>query len=394
MLSNLSPEEEQFRQEVRYWLADNLPAGWTTLSREPTDPTERAEFRLDWERRLASGGWGAVHWPKEYGGRDASLVEQAIFLEECALANTPEGLNIVGRNIIGPTIMKHGTPEQRARFLPRIVAGEEVWCQGFSEPEAGSDLASVRTRAEKEGDDFVLNGQKVWTSFAQYAQWIFVLARTDANVPKHKGLTFFLLDMQTPGITVRPLVQITGESEFNEVFFDNVKVPAGNILGSLNSGWSVAMTTLFYERGPIEAMARQVRFRRHFQRILDIACAPRPGGSAMDDGAIRQDIALLFTEIELMRVNCLRGFAKLRKGEPLGTESAFTKLYWSEMYQRLTELALRVQGDSAPAGFFAQERIDTSFQQLFLSSRSATIASGSSEIQRNIIAERVLGLPR
>jgi alkylation response protein AidB-like acyl-CoA dehydrogenase len=290
--------------------------------------------------------------------------------------------------------MKHGTPEQRARFLPRIVAGEEVWCQGFSEPEAGSDLASVRTRAEKEGDDFVLNGQKVWTSFAQYAQWIFVLARTDANVPKHKGLTFFLLDMQTPGITVRPLVQITGESEFNEVFFDNVKVPAGNILGSLNSGWSVAMTTLFYERGPIEAMARQVRFRRHFQRILDIACAPRPGGSAMDDGAIRQDIALLFTEIELMRVNCLRGFAKLRKGEPLGTESAFTKLYWSEMYQRLTELALRVQGDSAPAGFFAQERIDTSFQQLFLSSRSATIASGSSEIQRNIIAERVLGLPR
>ena len=391
-----SPAEDEFRSDVRDWLRDNLPAGWGTTTKEPEGEAERFAFRLAWERRLHAAGWSGVAWPREYGGRGATLVEQAIFQEELARANAPESVNIIGRNLTAPTLMEHGTEAQKRRFLPKILSSEEIWCQGFSEPNSGSDLASLRCRATLEGDHFILNGQKIWTSFAQYAQWCIVLTRTGASVPKHKGLSFILLDMRSPGITIRPLVQITGETEFSEVFFDDVRVPRENLVGELNEGWRIAMTTLTYERGPEEALPRQVRFRRDLDAILERAAAARPDGRRVaDDPAIRQKLAASYIDLELMRLAGLRSFSRLIKGEPLGPEASLNKLYWSHLYQRMTETALEVEGavgtlmpgdPDAPAnGAFAYK---------FLQSRAMTIYSGSSEIQRNIIAERVLGLPR
>jgi alkylation response protein AidB-like acyl-CoA dehydrogenase len=388
--------EEQFRRTIRNWLAENLPPGWGTTFQEPEDEAERFAFRLGWERKLHAAGWSGISWPKAYGGRGGTLVEQTIFQEELARANAPEYVNIIGRNLTAPTLMAHGTEAQKQRFLPKIMSSEEIWCQGFSEPNSGSDLASLRTRAVLDGDSFVLNGQKIWTSFAQYAQWCFVLARTDPTVPKHQGLSFILLDMTTPGITIRPLLQISGESEFNEVFFDDVRIPKANLVGELNQGWRIAMTTLTYERGPEEALPRLVRIGRDLDSIVQLAATPRSDGTRpADDPALRQKLAASHIDLELMRLTGLRSFSRLLKGEPIGPEASLNKLYWSEMYQRLTETALQVAGESgalmpgdpdAPAaGAFALK---------FLQSRAMTIYSGSSEIQRNIIAERVLGLPR
>lgn len=388
--------EEQFRREVRGWLHANLPVGWGSTFKEPEDEAARFAFRLSWERKLHAGGWSGVSWPREYGGRGGTLVEQTILQEELALANAPEFVNIIGRNLTAPTLMAHGTEAQKQRFLPKILSSEEIWCQGFSEPNSGSDLASLRCRAVMEGDEFVLNGQKIWTSFAQYAQWCFVLARTGPTVPKHQGISFILLDMATPGITIRPLVQITGETEFNEVFFDDVRIPKANLVGELNQGWRIAMTTLTYERGPEEALPRQVRFRRDLDSILQIAATPRADGSRpADDPALRQKLAASYIDLELMRLAGLRSFSRLLNGESIGPEASVNKLYWSEMYQRMTETAIEVAGEAgalmpgdpdAPAG--------GAFPLKFLQSRAMTIYSGSSEIQRNIIAERVLGLPR
>jgi alkylation response protein AidB-like acyl-CoA dehydrogenase len=388
--------EEQFRRSVRSWLQANLPAGWGSTFQEPENETERFAFRLDWERKLHAAGWSGISWPKEYGGRGGTLVEQTIFQEELARANAPEFVNIIGRNLTAPTLMAHGTEAQKQRFLPKILSSEEIWCQGFSEPNSGSDLASLRCRLMADGDEFVLNGQKIWTSFAQYAQWCFVLARTDPTVPKHQGLSFILLDMATPGITIRPLVQITGETEFNEVFFDDVRIPKANLVGELNQGWRIAMTTLTYERGPEEALPRLVRIRRDLDSILQSAASPRADGSrSADDPAVRQKLAQSYIDLELMRLTGLRSFSRLLKGEAVGPEASLNKLYWSEMYQRMTETAIEVAGEAgplmpgdpdAPAG--------GAFALKFLQSRAMTIYSGSSEIQRNIIAERVLGLPR
>jgi len=364
--------EEQFRRSVRSWLHANLPAGWGSTFQEPENEAERFAFRLDWERKLHAAGWSGISWLKEYGGRGGTLVEQTIFQEELARANAPEFVNIIGRNLTAPTLMAHGTEAQKQRFLPKIMSSEEIWCQGFSEPNSGSDLASLRCRLVADGDEFVLNGQKTWTSFAQYAQWCFVLARTDPTVPKHQGLSFILLDMATPGITIRPLVQITGETEFNEVFFDDVRIPKANLVGELNQGWRIAMTTLTYERGPEEALPRLVRIRRDLDTILQIAAAPRAdGGRAADNPAVRQKLAQSYIDLELMRLTGLRSFSRLLKGEP----------------EVAGEAGPLMPGDpDAPAG--------GAFALKFLQSRATTIYSGSSEIQRNIIAERVLGLPR
>lgn len=388
--------EEAFRAEVRTWLAANLPPGWGTTFREPTDEAERFAFRLGWERKLHAAGLSGIHWPKAYGGRGATLVETTILQEELARANAPEPVNIIGRNLTAPTLFEHGTEAQKQRFLPKILSSEEIWCQGFSEPNSGSDLASLRCRAVIDGDHFVLNGQKIWTSFAQYAQWCFVLCRTDPTAAKHKGLSFILLDMSTPGITIRPLVQITGETEFNEVFFDDVRVPRENLVGELNQGWRIAMTTLTYERGPEEALPRQVRFRRDLDAILEIAATPRPDGSRpADDPALRQKLAASYVELELMRLTGLRSFSRVLKGEAIGPEASLNKLYWSEMVQRMTETAIEVAG---AAGTLMPGDPDApahgAFPLKFLQSRPMTIYSGSSEIQRNIVAERVLGLPR
>jgi alkylation response protein AidB-like acyl-CoA dehydrogenase len=391
-----SPEEEHFRNAIRDWLHANLPAGWGTTFREPDDEAARFAFRLDWERKLHAAGWSGVAWPREYGGRGATLVEQAIFQEELARANAPESVNIIGRNLTAPTLMEHGTAAQKQRFLPKILSSEEIWCQGFSEPNSGSDLASARCRATVDGDDFLINGQKIWTSFAQYAQWCFVLARTNATAPKHQGLSFILVDMRSPGITIRPLVQITGDTEFSEVFFDDVRVPRDNLVGELDRGWRIAMTTLTYERGPEEALPRQVRFRRDLNAILERAAALRSDGSRVaDDAAIRQKLAASYIDLELMRLGGLRSFSRVIKGETIGPEASLNKLYWSHMYQRMTEVAMDVEGSSgALLPGDADAPLDGALPYKFLQSRAMTIYSGSSEIQRNIIAERVLGLPR
>jgi alkylation response protein AidB-like acyl-CoA dehydrogenase len=317
---------------------------------------------------------------------------QAIFLEELARVNAPESVNIIGRNLTGPTLMTHGTPEQKRRFLPAILRSEEIWCQGFSEPNSGSDLASLRCRAIDEGDDFVVTGQKIWTSFAQYAQWCILLVRTDPSAPKHKGISFLLVDMRSPGVTIRPIVQITGDTEFSEVFFDEVRVPKANLVGEPNNGWRIAMTTLTFERGPEEALPRQMRFKMDFDRLLEIACTGRVRAT---DPVLRQKLAGCAIELELMRLNGLRSLSRLARGRELGREAAFTKLYWSEMYQRLMETALEVEGaDSVLLPGDADAPVAGAFPYKFLQSRAMTIYSGTSEIQRNIIAERALGLPR
>jgi alkylation response protein AidB-like acyl-CoA dehydrogenase len=391
-----SPAETDFRMSLRHWLADALPKGWGETVFEPEDEDERAMFRLEWERNLHSGGWSGINWPKEYGGRGATLIERAIFAEEMALAGAPEGLNIIGHNLAGTTILRHGTEAQKKRFLPKIISSDEVWCQGFSEPNAGSDLASVRTQAERRGDHFVVNGQKVWTSYAQYSQWCFALVRTDPDAPKHKGLSFLLIDMASPGISIRPLRQISGESEFNETFFDDVIVPAENIVGEVNDGWRIAMTTLAYERGPEDALGRQIRFKQELDKLLDTVSAQRRGDRlAVDEPAIRQALAKSITEVEVMRLNSLRTFSKYLNGEERGPDASLIKLYWSHAAQRMYETALDALGPTAPLAATDPDAARGGlFQLSWLQSKAFTIYSGSSEIQRNIIGERMLGLPR
>jgi alkylation response protein AidB-like acyl-CoA dehydrogenase len=390
-----SAENQKFRDELRDWLRANLPSGWGETTFEPEDEDENARFRLDWERKLFQGGWNGIAWPKKYGGRGATLIEQAIFAEEMAKAKAPEGLNIIGRNLVATTLFLHGDEAQRERYLPKIISGEEVWCQGFSEPNAGSDLASLKCRAIRDGDHFLVDGQKIWTSFAQYAQWCILLARTDPTAPKHKGISFLLVDMQTPGITIRPLKQISGENEFNETFFDDVRVPVENLVGELNNGWKIAMTTLAYERGPEDALGRQIRFKQELQLLLRIATQLKRGSSAViADPVLRQKLAKSIVEIEIMRLNCLRSFSRALKGTPRGAEASLNKLYWSHAMQGMYEAALEALGPLAPLDDSDAAAGGGRFQLGFLRSRAFTIYSGSSEIQRNIIAERVLGLPK
>ncbi|MCK9503741.1 MAG: acyl-CoA dehydrogenase [Porticoccaceae bacterium] len=391
-----SAEEQQFRDELRQWLSENLPKGWGETVFEPEDEDEMYLSRLEWEKKLYKGGWSGIEWPKKYGGRGATLIEQAIFAEEMARAKAPEGLNIIGRNLVATTLLHHGTEEQRLRYLPKILSGDEVWCQGFSEPNAGSDLASVRCKAELKGDHFVVNGQKIWTSYGQYAQWCIVLVRTNSEVAKHKGISFLLVDMRSPGVTLRPLKQISGESEFNETFFDNVEVPLENLVGELNGGWKIAMTTLAYERGPEDALGRQIRFKQELDRLIHtLSQLQRNDRAIIEDPVVRQKVAKSIVDLEVMRLNVLRRFSKALKGEPRGPDASMVKLYWSHIMQNMYEMALEVlgplasltEGDSLAA---AMGR----YQLSYLQSRAFTIYSGSSEIQRNIIAERVLGLPK
>ena len=393
---NYTQAETEFRLSLRHWLVDALPKGWGETVFEPEDEHERAMFRLAWERKLHSGGWSGINWPKEYGGRGATLVERAIFAEEMARARAPEIINIVGQNLAGPTILQFGTEKQKQRFLPKIISSDEVWCQGFSEPNAGSDLASVRMKAERVGDKFVVNGQKIWTSFAQYSQWCFALVRTDPELPKHKGLSFLLIDMASPGISIRPLRQISGESEFNETFFDNVEVPIENIVGDVNDGWRIAMATLAHERGPEDALGRQIRFKQELDQLLmTLSAQDRGEGKAIDDRDVRQKLALSVIEVEVMRLNSLRTFSKFLNGQERGPDASLIKLYWSHAAQNMYENALDALGPLAPLG--GNDPLAPAagrFQLSYLQSKAFTIYSGSSEIQRNIIGERMLGLPR
>ncbi len=385
-----STEEEAFRTQVRNWLAANLPEENKALGEDEFDDDPASfEFRREWQRTLGEAGYLAMHWPKEYGGGGRTLVEQVIFNEEYAKANAPQPVNSLGLNLVGPTLMTHGTEEQRKRFLRNILTADEIWCQGYSEPNAGSDLAGLQTKAEIVGDEFVINGQKIWTTLAPFGDWIFVLCRTNPEAPKHQGISYILCDMNQPGVEVRPIKQMSGTSGFGEVFFTDARTPRDMLVGDLNDGWRVAMTTLMFERGG-NILGSAVRFRRMMTQLRELAeQTPSNGGKAIDDPVIRQRLGKLLCEVELLRRNSERAMSPILHGEAPGPESSMGKLYWSEWYVRATELAMEILGKD---GLIAKQ--SNQWLMEYLAARASTIYTGTSEIQRNILAERVLGLPR
>jgi len=384
-----SPADEEFRAQVRAWLQDNLHRDFAALigTGGPGREHELITERIAWERRLGEGGWIGLNWPQEDGGRGLSWTRQVIFYEEYARAGAPGRVGHIGEQLLGPTLLMFGTAEQKRRFLPGIIAGTQLWCQGYSEPDAGSDLAGVRTRARLIDGDWHVHGQKVWTSLAQYADWCFVLARTDPDSQRHNGLSYLLVPLNQPGITVRPIVQITGTSEFNEVYFDGARADAGDVIGEPGEGWRVAMGTLAVERG-ISTFGQQQGFQREFDAVLEHA---RRNGAITDP-----DVSARLTEawmgLQVMRYTALRTLG-VPAGATPGVESSIAKLLWASWHQRLGELAMDVAGSDATLTDGPQYELSDS-QALFLFTRSDTIYGGSNEIQRNVIAERMLGLPR
>jgi alkylation response protein AidB-like acyl-CoA dehydrogenase len=377
----LSPSELAFRDELRAWLLANHPG------REPVGDEAAFAFRRDWQRQLHAAGWAGVSWPTKYGGRGATLIEQAIYNEEVVRAKAPQAANVLGLAMGGPTVIAHGTEEQRRRYLQPILSAEEIWCQGFSEPDSGSDLASVKTRATRHGDEWVVTGQKVWTTFAHHAKWCMLVARTDSDAPKHKGLSYFLMDMDQEAVQVRPLVQITGEAEFNELFIEEARIPHENIIGGEGNGWAVAITTLMHERATL-AFGLQVSAQIALNELIEKARSTRANGQpASEDPVIRQRLAQLLIEAEVLRLNAYRGLtAIMRDGVP-GPEGSLGKWHWSEVSQSLTELAMEIAG---PRAMLAEDE----WTYRFLRARANSIEGGTTEILKNIVAERVLGLPR
>jgi len=373
-----SERETAFRDELRAWLADNQP------DPEPTEGDEDAKSasRRDWQRRLYDAGWAAPHWPAEYGGRGVTPSESAIYFEEIGRARVPLPANILGLLLGGPTLMVWGTDEQKERYLAPILSGEEIWCQGFSEPEAGSDLASLKTRAVKRGDEWVVTGQKVWTSGAQHAKWCMLVARTDSEVPKHKGLSYFLMDMEQDAVQVRPLRQITGESEFNELFIEEALIPDANVVGGVGNGWKVALTTLMNERAGL-GFALQIRLRQ----LLDDLMATAAERGLLEDALYADALADLHVRCESIRLLAWKGLTDVeRYGQP-GPEGSLVKWLWSETNQQLTQLAADVIGPEALTQ-------GTGWSYELLRARGNTIEGGTTEVLKNIVAERVLGLPR
>lgn len=386
MKLGFSEAEEAFRRDAATWLGAELSGPFADI-RGLTSLTAAPERRRDWEKRLGEARWGCVGWPTDFGGRDATLAEQVIFAEEYARAGGPPRLNHIGVELAGPTILAFGTAEQKARFLPRIAAGEEIWCQGYSEPNAGSDLANVRTRGRREGDEWVIDGQKVWTSLAQFSDWVFVVARTEEGSRGPKGLSFLLVPIDQPGVTVRPIHQITGDAEFNETFFDSARTDAANILGAPGDGWKVAMALLGFERG-VSTLAQQMGFRNELDEVITAA---RENGAARDP-VIRQKIAQAEIGLRLMRYGALRMLTATADGA-MSPAAMTYKIQWASWRRALGELAMEVLGQAgeiAPGADYAFAPLPN----LFLYSRADTIYGGTNQIQRNIIAERALGLPR
>jgi len=383
-----TPEEDAFRKEVRAYLDDLLQGDFAEIRGRGGPGDEHAFFdeRLAWERRLGADGWTCVGWPTEFGGRGLALDQQVIYFEEYARAGGPGRLGHIGEGLIGPTLIHFGSPEQQARFLPAIRSGEELWCQGYSEPDAGSDLANVQTRAVLDGDEWVLDGQKVWTSLAHWSDWCFVLARTDRDAPKHKGISFLLIRMDAPGIETRPIVQITGTSEFNEVFFSGARTPADLVVGGVNNGWKVAMGLLAFERGA-STLGQQFGFVRELEEITALA---RANGRAADP-RFRQRLADAWSRIEIMRWNSQRMLTQADRPELSGA-AYISKLYWARLHRDLGELFLDAVGPDGLVADAAPYELSAA-QRLFLYTRADTIYGGSNEIQRNIIGERGLGLP-
>ena len=384
-----TPQEQEFRDQLRAWLADNHPGP------EPEGDVAGFEFRRAWQRRLHDDDWAGVSWPKEYGGRGATLVEQAIYNEELGRAQAPSTANVLGLAMGGPTVIAHGSEEQKRRYLEPILSADEIWCQGFSEPEAGSDLASLKTRAVRDGDEWVVTGQKVWTTLAHHAKWCMLVARTDPDAPKHKGLTYFLMDMDQPGVEAKPLVQITGEGEFNEVFIEEARIPDANVVGGVGNGWSVAITTLMNERAGL-AFGAISQIANNLKKLTELAAETRVnGGTAAEDPLIRDRLAQLHIEAETMRLNAYRGLTKTMQSGIPGPEGSLGKWQWADINQRIAELALDIEGAYAPLDRGAEHApANGAWEYGFLRSRANSIEGGTTDILKNIIAERVLGLPR
>jgi alkylation response protein AidB-like acyl-CoA dehydrogenase len=393
---DFTPEQQAFRREVRAWLAAHVPAelkgrafAASRVGRGQVEPLRR------WQRELHAAGYVGIDWPREYGGRGASIMEQVMLYEEMSRAEAPPPINRSGLSMLGPTLMTHGTPAQRERHLAKILTAEEIWCQGFSEPNAGSDLANLQTRAVLDGDHYVINGQKVWTSMAHVAEWGFFLVRTNADGPKHKGITFILLDMKTPGISIRPLTQITGEAEFTEVFLENVRVPAANVVGKVNEGWAVAITTLAYERDVL-TMIRHINLRTALERLVALAKRTKKNGhTAADDPVLRQKIAALAIAERCLQLNGYRSLTRILKGQAPGPEGSTAKLFWSQVDQELAEVATEVIGPYSQIAAPSEWAPDEGQWEFYcLLARGSGIRAGTSEILRNILGERVLGLPK
>ena len=378
-----------FRAEIREWLAANLTTEFDAVRGRggPGDEHVGFEPRLAWERRLAAGGWTCIGWPERHGGRGATLAEQVVFHEELARARAPARVGIVGEGLLGPTVMAFGTEEQKQRFLGPIVAAEELWCQGYSEPGAGSDLAGVATKAVRDGDEWVVTGQKVWTSLAHWSDWCFVLCRTDPDAAKHRGLSYLLVPMRQPGVEIRPIVQLTGTSEFNEVFFDGARTALDHVVGGVNDGWKVAMGTLAFERGA-STLGQQVEFAHELEAVTDAARAR----GATKDPVIRQRLAGAWIGLRILRYNALRTLHAM-EGDDLTREGMITKLSWASWHRDLGELGIDVLGPDATVTAGPGNELGD-LQRLFLWSRADTIYGGTNEIQRNVIGERALGLPR
>jgi acyl-CoA dehydrogenase len=392
--------EDAFADEVRTWLETHLGGANSDLrgrggvGQEDVEP----ERLLEWERELATGGWLGLDYPVHLGGRDASLSEQVVFHQTYVEARAPGRIPNIGLTLLGPTLVAFGTPELQERFIPPIISGTEHWCQGYSEPDAGSDLANVSTRARLSGDRWLVTGQKTWTSLAQYAQWAFVLCRTDSTSERHAGLSYLLVPMDQQGVEVRQIVQVTGGSEFNEVFFDDAVTDAGMVVGGAGNGWAVAMGTLGFERGA-STLGQQTGYRRELDSLLELA---RANGS-IDDPSLRQDLMRSYSELEILRYNQLRMLTALVADAVPGPEMSIGKLYWASWHRRLGELGMRVRGTSAMVGIDATAPLEDPLgigyrldllQRTFLYSRAHTIYGGSNQVQRNVIGERVLGLPR
>ncbi|MEB2283827.1 MAG: acyl-CoA dehydrogenase [Polyangiaceae bacterium UTPRO1] len=393
MDARFSAADEAFRDEVRTWLEENLVGEFAELRGRggSGDLAGAVELRRAWERRLAAGGWTCVGWPQAFGGRGLELSQEVIFNEEYARARAPGRLGHIGETLLGPTLIAFGTAEQQRRFLPPIVRTDELWCQGYSEPNAGSDLGNVQCRAERDGEQWVVTGQKVWTSLATISDWCFVLCRTDPTAAKHRGISYLLVPMQQPGVEVRPIRQITGTAEFCEVFFDGARTDVANVVGAVHGGWQVAMGTLAFERGA-STLGQQMMFAGELDQVI---AAAKANGAAKDP-VIRQRLADAWIGLKIMRYNALRILTAAAGGAALSREALVTKLYWATWHRDLGKLAMDVlgaRGEIRTSGAIDDYEIDE-LQRLFLWTRADTIYAGTNQIQRNIIAERALGMPR
>lgn len=392
----ISQADRDYRSKLIEWLNENLPPEFAEPDYEPpADWNAKAKIYRQVQRKLYEAGYAGVNWPKKYGGQDGSLMQHIITTEELSVRHPLKSVEVVTVGMAGPTLLSRGTEAQKQEFIPKMLSGEHIWCQGFSEPNAGSDLAGLKTAAVRKGDRYIVDGQKVWTSMGHVADFCILVVRTDPNVAKHKGLSYLLVDMKSPGVTVRPIQQITGDSEFNETFFDNVEVPVERLVGKENEGWKIAITTLMFER--IMADVSTVpRYQKNLDGLIRLAGnTPRNGRPILKDPVFRQKLAKLQVDMEVMRMNMYRNISTLLKGEMPGPEGSIGKLFWSELNQRMTEAAMELMGpygQLTKGSKWAKDKGQWVFE--FLRARANTIEGGTSEIQRNIIGERVLGLPK